>query len=136
MDAGIQNLYLLEKLLKRLDGDQYQWWFTCSKYHTENNLFSVSFELHKLNSIGTKVAKVLDGNLFLRKNLHRFLNLTKREKEVLKMLAEGLTAPQIASQLFISLNTVKTHRQRIQQKLEIKTFKELYQYAFHFDLSD
>jgi DNA-binding NarL/FixJ family response regulator len=44
--------------------------------------------------------------------------LSKREMDVLKCLARGMTSSQIASQLFISENTVKTHVRHILEKLE------------------
>ena len=46
--------------------------------------------------------------------------LTKREKEILKMIAEENTNQQIADALFISLRTVETHRLNITQKLGVK----------------
>ncbi|MNE77757.1 Oxygen regulatory protein NreC [compost metagenome] len=46
--------------------------------------------------------------------------LTKREKEILKLIAEERTNQQIADSLFISLRTVETHRLNLTQKLNIK----------------
>ena len=48
------------------------------------------------------------------------LRLSKRELEVLQLMAEGLSNLQIAEQLFISLNTVKTHSSKIFDKLEVQ----------------
>ncbi len=42
--------------------------------------------------------------------------LTKREKEVLKLMVDGFTNKEIAQQLFISFETVKTHRKNILSK--------------------
>jgi DNA-binding NarL/FixJ family response regulator len=46
--------------------------------------------------------------------------LTKREIEILKLIAEGLSSQAIANKLFISLRTVETHRLNINQKLDVK----------------
>lgn len=46
--------------------------------------------------------------------------LTKREKEVLKLITEELTNQQIADQLFLSLRTVENHRNNLLQKLDVK----------------
>jgi len=46
--------------------------------------------------------------------------LTRREWEVLKLLAEGLSNQAIAQSLFISVVTVKTHVQNICRKLKVK----------------
>ena len=48
------------------------------------------------------------------------LNLSKREMQVLQLIAEGLSNQEIASRLFVSLNTIKTHASRIFEKLAVK----------------
>ncbi|MNF30826.1 Serine/threonine-protein kinase PknK [compost metagenome] len=45
--------------------------------------------------------------------------LTKRERDVLKLIAQGYSNQQIADALFISLHTVKTHAQRVNAKLGV-----------------
>lgn len=45
--------------------------------------------------------------------------LTRREKDVLKLLAKGLTNTEISRQLFISITTVDTHRKHLLAKLEV-----------------
>lgn len=45
--------------------------------------------------------------------------LSERELEVLQLIAEGLTNPEIASRLFLSLNTVKVHTRNIYGKLNV-----------------
>jgi LuxR family maltose regulon positive regulatory protein len=45
--------------------------------------------------------------------------LSERELEVLELIAEGLTNPEIASRLFLSLNTVKVHARNIYGKLGV-----------------
>lgn len=55
--------------------------------------------------------------------------LTIREREVLKLIASGLTNKQIAVQLFISVKTVETHRTNIMQKLDVHTTADLVRYA-------
>ena len=49
----------------------------------------------------------------------RFEKLTEREQVVLKLFAEGFTAPEIGEQLSISPKTVDTYKQRINEKLGI-----------------
>lgn len=48
------------------------------------------------------------------------LNVSKRELEVLQLMAEGLSNAEIAERLFVSLNTVKTHSSKVFEKLEVK----------------
>ena len=47
-------------------------------------------------------------------------NLSKRELEVLQLMAKGLSNAEIAEQLFVSLNTIKTHSSKIFENLEVK----------------
>lgn len=55
--------------------------------------------------------------------------LTKRENEILKLFAEGLSNKEIADKLFISIRTVESHKNNIMQKLELKSTVELIKYA-------
>jgi len=55
--------------------------------------------------------------------------LTPRERDVLALIARGLTNRQIAEQLFISLNTVETHRRHILEKLGARSRADLVAYA-------
>lgn len=56
----------------------------------------------------------------LRKPIPNQLLITRREKEVLLLIAEGLTNAAIAEKLFISIPTVNTHRKSLLEKLEVK----------------
>lgn len=55
--------------------------------------------------------------------------LSKREIEVVKCVAEGLTSTEIAERLFISEHTVNTHRKNILKKLGLKNSSELVNFA-------
>jgi DNA-binding CsgD family transcriptional regulator len=48
------------------------------------------------------------------------LELTKRELEILSLLAQGHSNQEIAATIFVSLSTVKTHLQNLFEKLEVK----------------
>lgn len=45
--------------------------------------------------------------------------LSEREREVLRAFARGLSIPQVAGELFIGVSTVKTHTQRLYEKLGV-----------------
>ena len=55
--------------------------------------------------------------------------LTSREREILKLLAEGKSYKEIAEVLYISAYTAKRHRANIMEKLELKTTADLVKYA-------
>jgi two-component system response regulator NreC len=62
--------------------------------------------------------------------------LSDREHEVLRLLALGHTNQEIASNLFLSVRTVETHRAHIMQKLRIATRAELVRYAIDKGILD
>ncbi len=55
-----------------------------------------------------------------QKSEHTAITLSPRELEVLHLMARGLSNREIAGQLFVSPNTVKTHTSRIFEKMSVK----------------
>ena len=87
---------------------------------------------------------VLDGKIFLSKEVNEKLLeqfqsvnlavnsipvLTRREKEILILLNEGLTGPQMAEKLFLSSFTIETHRKNLMQKLHAGSTQQLLKIA-------
>lgn len=58
-----------------------------------------------------------------------FDQLTGREKEILQLIAEGNSTKEIADLLYISTNTVSTHRKNLMKKLDLHNVAHLTQYA-------
>lgn len=71
--------------------------------NTRNQFFSPDIKWH--------VAKPIDGSAAKL--------LTRREKEIIKLVSEGKSSKEIAQELFISEHTVKTHRARIREKMGV-----------------
>jgi two-component system, NarL family, response regulator LiaR len=61
-----------------------------------------------------------DENFVLNSSLISQLELSKRELEILNLLAQGHSNQEIAATLFVSISTVKTHNQNLFEKLEVK----------------
>jgi DNA-binding CsgD family transcriptional regulator len=59
-------------------------------------------------------------NFMLNETELQLRNISKRELEVLTLMAQGLSNQEIAEELFVSLNTVKTHSAKLFEKLEVK----------------
>lgn len=94
------------------------------------------------------IREVLEGGVYLsdrmaKKMLFRFTGripekdspldaLNDRELEALKLIGEGLTTPDIARQLFVSVNTVECYREQIKKKLHLNSTRELLQAAIHW----
>lgn len=64
----------------------------------------------------------------------RFEKLTQRERDVLRLVAQGFSAPEIGKRLFISPKTVDTYKQRIQEKLGIAHRSDYVQMALRLGL--
>lgn len=58
-------------------------------------------------------------NFVLNENLLKQLGISKREYEVLELIAGGLSNKEIGDKLFVSENTIKTHSSRLFEKLEV-----------------
>lgn len=81
-----------------------------------------------------KMEQIVRMDHFKLKNFNKFKQLTGREIEILTLLAEGKNNPEIAGRLFLSRETVETHRKHINKKLDIHSCRDLIKYAIAFDL--
>jgi two-component system response regulator NreC len=66
----------------------------------------------------------------------RFDGLTERERQVVKLIADGRTNREIAERLHISIKTVETHRTHIMEKLDLHDRAHLVRYAVRKGLID
>jgi ATP/maltotriose-dependent transcriptional regulator MalT len=63
---------------------------------------------------------VADGPFTVNEGQLKLLGITKRELEILELIAQGMSNREIAEKLFVSENTVKTHSSRLFDKLNAK----------------
>lgn len=93
------------------------------------------------------IASVVEGNIYVdtairerlfsdffetgnhKPNQNIYQELTSREIDVLKLICEGYNSKEIAEELFISINTVETHRKKIIQKFNVKNSIGIVRYA-------
>ncbi|HEV7331525.1 MAG TPA: response regulator transcription factor [Flavisolibacter sp.] len=102
-------------------------------------------------TILTAIKTVLNGEEYIDESIKKILiqesisgqrrslfeiPLTKREKEILQLIADGLSNQEIADKLFISLRTVETHRFNLTQKLDVKNAAGLVKEAIKRGLVD
>ena len=59
-------------------------------------------------------------DFILNEDVLQRLEISKREHEVLELMAQGLSNQEIGDKLFVSLNTIKTHSSNLFLKLEVK----------------
>ncbi len=118
----------------------YSWYITGSKILLKNEdgdpllFIAAAIPVDSLHELARKAQRVLDENKFLKSNYHLFEKLTKREIEILKMIAKGISNETISQNLFISEETVETHRKNIKRKLNCKTTIDCSRFATAFDL--
>jgi DNA-binding NarL/FixJ family response regulator len=72
---------------------------------------------------------LIDDYRLQAKTTEPYDRLTPREREILKLIAEGHTTREIADTLFISLKTVIGHRAKIMEKLGLRNRTELFKFA-------
>jgi DNA-binding NarL/FixJ family response regulator len=106
----------------------------CAKDSSLQELYlAIQTVLEKRIYISPQVAdKVMVGYLESSKKLKRksgWDTITQREKEVLKLVAEGYKNKEIAEMLHISVKTVEKHRANIMKKLDLHSASELTAYA-------
>jgi DNA-binding NarL/FixJ family response regulator len=70
----------------------------------------------------------------LQSDRERFERLTAREREVLRFVGQGYSAPEIGRRLLISPKTVDTYKQRIQEKLQFTHRSQYVQFALRLGL--
>ncbi len=77
----------------------------------------------------SRLVNILTGDVYLFPPVDKKAMLTAREKEILQLISKGLLSKEIADKLYISVNTVNTHRQRILEKLDAENAIEAIKYA-------
>lgn len=97
-------------------------------------LITQSIPFETMHTMSSKANRILEENIFLRENITTFLKLSKRELQILKHFAIGESALECGEKLFISPQTVETHRKNIRKKLGTNSFVDLVKYARAFDL--
>lgn len=85
--------------------------------------------IHKGNRKICQEAQNMLIEAYFEKKNDKISTLTKREKEVLLMLAEGKSIKQISDVLFVSIKTTCTHKQHIFEKLGFENLAQLVRYA-------
>jgi ATP/maltotriose-dependent transcriptional regulator MalT len=91
---------------RQADTDGYH--MPCEQEQTHSSETSATNPRYEVRTLSDAAASAADQHL-----------LTPREREILRLMAVGLTNPQIAAQLIISAGTVKTHTLNIYRKLEV-----------------
>ncbi len=60
--------------------------------------------------------------------------ITRREREVLRLIGEGMTSQEVADKLFISTHTVESHRKKLMEKFEVKNIISVIKLASEYGM--
>lgn len=119
---------------------EFKWYFTTSRMYPSASLaeglqiMHISIPADTLNYVGRKLDKLVEDDLIVRNNLHKFILLSRREKEIIRLIVEGKRSAEISDCLFISIHTVNNHRKNILHKLEINSLSKLIKFAVAFSI--
>ena len=113
----------------------YKLLLSTTKIFKQDDLFlTISATPKELGKLSKKLEKVIEQEYYVHQHFQIFKTLTSREKEILRLIASGKTSKTIGERLFISKETVSTHRKNIYRKTACKNLYELIKFAQAFDL--
>lgn len=129
----------------------------CLSMHADQQLIQSMFKAGavaylvkdcELSELITAIEKVSAGDTYMSSSVLKTVmdsyrndsasagvELTSREREVLVMLADGLTTKQIAGKMELSIKTIGTHREHLMEKLDIHSIAGLTKYALREGLT-
>lgn len=117
-------------------GEAYQWYLSITRIFAfdeatgaPSHVITSSFVIDEEHHLAAGASRLLEENNFLRANLSKLHSLSKREKEILSLVAAGQANKEVASVLGISIETVSTHRRNIKRKLGAVTLPDLARFA-------
>ena len=79
----------------------------------------------------SKILDIIISKTFGKEEEEQMIELTAREQEIVKLIAQGKMAKEISSLLHVSIHTIYTHRKNIMKKLQISSPVELITYAIN-----
>jgi len=123
-----------------LDSSEAEWFLSSARLNKcdkglPKEVVIFSYDLQLLGDIKKRLYRVLENDEFFKEHFNKVSSLTKREKEIIKLLAIGMSNPEIAAAMYISGHTVNTHRKSINNKLVVKSIAGLMKFADVFELT-
>jgi len=126
--------------VKLKDHEEWVWHIASSRIFEKDDqgkpshIITIANSINEMEHIRIKANRLLKEEYFFQVNREKFSGLSKREKEILKLVALGKNSGEISKELFISTLTVNAHRRNIKKKLCICSGYEFVLYAHAYDL--
>ena len=115
---------------------EFEWFLSYKIFSEENKFLTVVQPVLEMGNSGALLIGILGETCINRNGWELFKTLTKREKQIMQLLAKGMTSQQISDQLCVSKFTVDTHRKNLFHKLEVKNYAQLFKIVQGFGLLD
>lgn len=133
-------LYSFFQRVRPNNNSDYKWYLSNVRLFMPNEpggslkLINVALSVDNISQASDKINSICEESTYAKKNYFKYLLLTKREKEILQLIASGYNSRYISDTLFISLHTVNNHRKNILNKLHLKGVIELIKFAVAFSI--
>ena len=116
--------------LKAENQEGYTLVITSAKLDIQNETFMCfSNATDQLPTLTKKISNALNTRHDTKQLVNKYLQLTKREREVLTLIVQDRQAKQIADDLFLSIRTIEQHKKNIYKKLEINSIAEAIKFS-------
>lgn len=138
--SNVKETFTFFQQVKLKAREEWVWHVASTKVFLKNendqasHIITTALPIDGLKHIPKKAERFLAENEFFKLNYEKYQRLGGRAKEVLQLVALGKSSQDIAEELFISIETVKSHRKMIKKKLGISSAYEFTLYANAFDL--
>ena len=111
----------------------FEWLINYKKFISQNQYFGIYHRMRDLGNSAIVLKKYLGEFALSTSTYQKFQTLTQKEKQILQHIISGKVNKEISELLHISIHTVRTHRNRIWKKLDIKHFKDCLKYQLMYN---
>lgn len=118
---------------------EWQWFASATKIFMRDDngapllTITTAIPIDSQHYFTAKIERLLKENEFLKKNQHLYASLTRREQQILCLMAKNQSSTEIGAVLYLSEETVKTHRRNIKKKIQAQTQYDIIQFAQAFN---
>ncbi len=119
---------------------EWQPWLSATRIYMRDDAgkplltITVTVPVDTQHNLSFKVERLLEENTFFREHTRAFASLSKREQQILRLMAQDKTSSGIAGNLHLSEDTVKTHRRNVKKKIGAQNQYDVVRFAQAFDL--
>ncbi|MDB5120306.1 MAG: hypothetical protein JWN56_1524 [Sphingobacteriales bacterium] len=140
IEQDYNKVYSFFQRVRPDDQSDYKWYFTTSRLCKQANngalpnIMHIAIEVNSLNLASHQISAICNDSSYILKHYREFNLLSKREKEIICLISQGVSSYEISERLFISIHTVNNHRKNIMHKLDIVSISQLIRFAVSFGL--